>query len=808
MSSIVIPVSSISSYLYYPLSFSSKKDIVITFDYQCTSSNINAGEGFSVFLADQSLGLITGGGPGKALGYTNLICFTANNLTTGLVSFSGINGGALGLGFDILGNYALSSTGVSGLATPIKNSLCLRGSYLSGYKVLYRSNNLQTFSSPLCILRESSFSDYYRARLRLTDYGKTLYLDILSPGSNTYKNYLNYKIPYNLPNNLLAGIGFGSSYNKAQLKIKNFNVNAFIVPTNTPTQTPTPTQTLTQTRTLTPTPLTPTPTQTVTATPTPTPTLTPTKTSTPTPTQTQTPTQTSTPTPTQTVTATPTPTKTVTATPTPTQTVTATPTPTQSVTPTPTPYPGLYRGRLIENFNGSGSNVYITNGYPISAILGIQGLSPKSTFTLLSALDFWGDVLSGSSFSVQSNPSTIYNGFNYIQNPFVGIPNNSLVICISSFYQVSSLLGAGSVELVRTTPSTSEFFIPYQGFFYLNSYYQSDVDISTYKGFNNLYYTILHELGHVLGIGTLWHSKFNSGGTDYLFRSYIVGAGDNSTNSAGLGLSANFFYSIDRLGGIRAQTDVGGATSGSYIGDARFSASWNGYSTLGNQSAAVTAYRTAFNIPSLTAIPVENGGSLGSIGAHWDEGLVEYGTYGNDNRNYYGNSTPGAPCLNDELMTPIAEYAYDLPISQITLGSLRDQGYTVNLSRATNYEPTVYVLYFDNPAYPVYFDPANSGTRVYGKTFSNPNGYTISLKRGLTYSFVMSTGYGPSYPMYITTLEGVIGTPPSTRVTAGVTNDGTGTGTLTWSIPTGFATGEYWLQCGVASAMTCRLIVS
>lgn len=261
MSNIVIPLSSSTSYIYYPTSFNSKKDIVVSFDYQCKSNNTNSGEGFSLFFVDKFFGLLSGGGPGKALGYTNLICFTANNLTTGLKNFNGINGGSLGIGFDLQGNYALSSVGVSGYPTPVKNSICIRGSYLSGYNVLYRTINLNTYSTPLSLLRENSFNGFYRARIRITDFGKRLFIDIKAPEKEAYTNYVDYSIPYSLPDELLTGISFGSSYNKSLFKIKNFNVNAFIAPTNTPTPTQTPTQTVTPTRTPTPTP-TPTPTQT------------------------------------------------------------------------------------------------------------------------------------------------------------------------------------------------------------------------------------------------------------------------------------------------------------------------------------------------------------------------------------------------------------------------------------------------------------------------------------------------------------------------------------------------------------------
>ena len=214
----------------------------------------------------------------------------------------------------------------------------------------------------------------------------------------------------------------------------------------------------------------------------------------------------------------------------------------------------------------------------------------------------------------------------------------------------------------------------------------------------------------------------------------------------------------------------------------------------------MSAYNTAFNV-NLSAIPVENGLGFGSIGSHWDEGF-NGGNVGNDDRKYYGSSTPGAPCLNDELMTPISEGSYDMPCSKITLGALRDLGYIVNFSKSDTFSPLIYNIYSNGMGAPFDIGFYGNTYRVAGKTSLN-SGKDIILKKGLTYSFVRGN-FGAEHPIYIVETEGNTGNPPSSNVTAGVENNGATTGTMTWTVP---YSGTYYLQCGIHSMMSARLLV-
>jgi hypothetical protein len=486
--------------------------------------------------------------------------------------------------------------------------------------------------------------------------------------------------------------------------------------------------------------VTPTPTGTPTRTPTLTPTntlppgVTPSATSNPTPTPTLTMTQTKTPSPTP-----PSSTSTPEVTPTPTSSGTPAPTGTPQVTPSTSGPSNGYRGQgnYYVNYKNSGDDVYVSIGYPISAILDKSpGFSTDATNNILSALDFWGQALSGSTFNSKAEASTIYTGTEYVSNPLIAAGNTSLVVFLTASNAGNNgTLGATGIQSVRRSSElyTSQYGIPYRAYMYLNSYYNTQyLALTTAGGKNGFYYTVLHELAHALGVGSLWYSRSGLN----LYSCYIVGAGDTTENPLGLGLSANFFYSLSTLNNSRVNTDIGKLTtigaSNYYIGDADYPAAFNLYNTAVSSSHAVSAYNAAFNL-NLSAIPVENGLGFGSIGSHWDEGY--YGsTVGNDDRKYYGSSTPGAPCLNDELMTPISEGAYDMPCSKITLGALKDLGYTVNYSKSETFSPLIYNVYSNGSGSPFDIGFYGNTYRVAGKTSLN-SGKDIILKKGLTKYF-------------------------------------------------------------------------
>jgi len=126
-------------------------------------------------------------------------------------------------------------------------------------------------------------------------------------------------------------------------------------------------------------------------------------------------------------------------------------------------------------------------------------------------------------------------------------------------------------------------------------------DLTQLETDGELLAVILHEMGHVLGIGTIWQSS---------------------------GLLTGF-----------------GGSNPLFIG-----------------AAAVTEYNALFGT-NVTGVPVESGGGPGTAYGHWSETVFE-----------------------NELMTGYLSGSTQ-PISRVTVASLQDLGYTVNLAAADAYTP-------------------------------------------------------------------------------------------------------------------------
>jgi hypothetical protein len=154
---------------------------------------------------------------------------------------------------------------------------------------------------------------------------------------------------------------------------------------------------------------------------------------------------------------------------------------------------------------------------------------------------------------------------------------------------VVAIDGAGGVLGQAGPDRIRNSGLPYHGEMEFDS-----ADVSAMFNNGTLYNVILHEMGHILGVGTLW---------DYL----------------------------DLLNGFE------------YIG-----------------ANALAEYRQLTGNASASYIPVENSGGPGTAGGHWEEDI-----------------------FNAELMTGYVESAgVPMPISRMTIASLADLGYTVNLAAA------------------------------------------------------------------------------------------------------------------------------
>ncbi len=129
---------------------------------------------------------------------------------------------------------------------------------------------------------------------------------------------------------------------------------------------------------------------------------------------------------------------------------------------------------------------------------------------------------------------------------------------------------------------------------------------------------VRHEMGHVLGIGTLWQ--------------------------------INGLYDPTSAGAVDPLT---GETVGQYTG-----------------SAALNAYRIEFGQPSIGYVPVEKGGSAGTTDAHWDE-MNDQGVSATGRI----SSISGMDFRHEMMTGWLTDPTF---LSNVSRGSLEDLGYTVN----------------------------------------------------------------------------------------------------------------------------------
>lgn len=181
-------------------------------------------------------------------------------------------------------------------------------------------------------------------------------------------------------------------------------------------------------------------------------------------------------------------------------------------------------------------------------------------------------------------PSAIYNGV---------VVDDLLINATSTAIDgVGGTLGQAGYDRARTSGTQ----LPYHGSMEFDS-----ADLAAMERDGSLLSVIEHEIGHVLGIGTLWQAK-----------GLLTGAGGSNPQFTG--------------------------------------------------RQAVAAYNAIFGT-SETGVPVENSGGGGTRDSHWREST-----------------------FNNEIMTGYINSGAN-PLSRITVASLADLGYTVNMAVADTYTP-------------------------------------------------------------------------------------------------------------------------
>jgi len=473
-------------------------------------------------------------------------------------------------------------------------------------------------------------------------------------------------------------------------------------------------------------------------------------------------------------------------------------------------------GTYYINYNSTGVDLYQTNtAFPFFIVLD-EKIKPESVGTLLSnkpeeyplwntilnVVDYWSSVVGSTSASMCTEPPFIptYNNDLELQvrvNPLINNQHNGISIYMGGVESVKQTLGQVVVDLVRTRSIdnvTPSYLLPYHSSLYFNltklqevcsekpyisvnkkDYFRLPLEVNIGNKYikDNLWYLIAHEMCHALGFGTLWYTRNLKG---KLLRSFVVGAGDTSQNPHKQ-QELNLFYSTNsHFDNSRdAQHDLLTFIEGEVVkvGDATFTDAYNIRHSKGTfHSTAVANYNKLFNT-SVSAIPIENGGNISSMGTHWDEGAafsLEREIYGNDGRRYYDSPVPG---LGDEIMTSVVEVFRKSPISIITLGALQDLGYIVNFNKAEEYTPLTFNIFSNTTKtiYPTVQAYGNTNkTLVYNPTLSTlqmgdvmydwvnsdeanqevipinvpPNGYRnladprnipLVCRRGITYTF-------------------------------------------------------------------------
>lgn len=205
------------------------------------------------------------------------------------------------------------------------------------------------------------------------------------------------------------------------------------------------------------------------------------------------------------------------------------------------------------------------------------GLTSSQQAIFQQAVARWQQVITG------DLPDATYNG--------VAVDDLLIDASAVTIDGTGGILGQAGPDRFRSGTS-----LPYHGTMQFDT-----ADLASLESNGGLIYTVIHEIGHILGIGTIWTN-----------RGLLSGAGTSNPRFTG---------------------------------------------------AQATAEYNAIFGRSETGVPVENTGGSGTRDSHWRESV-------------FGN----------ELMTGFLNNGSN-PLSRITVASLADIGYQVDITRADSYSP-------------------------------------------------------------------------------------------------------------------------
>jgi Leishmanolysin len=178
-------------------------------------------------------------------------------------------------------------------------------------------------------------------------------------------------------------------------------------------------------------------------------------------------------------------------------------------------------------------------------------MTPIERQTFVDAADYWNSVITGYDLIYANGGVTTPHALT-INASVVPIDGVSGILGsagpTSSAYYDNTIAGSPTMALFYATTGAMEF---------------DSADVSALTANNTFYGVVLHEMAHVLGIGTLWSGNNNVNGTTYPI--YSNG-------------------------------------SGAYTGP-----------------NALARWKSEFSQPSATTVPIELGGGSGTANGHWNE---------------------------------------------------------------------------------------------------------------------------------------------------------------------------------------------
>ena len=202
------------------------KDLVITIDYEAFSTDNALSGGFVLGFLPYYRIYPDGTSAGAGMGYSSVSGLSSNFVD---ISAYGISYGQVGIGFDFSGKFSSLETGTGGTSSYNPNTVSIRGP-ASAYNLITVTSNLSTYSTPFTLFNtNSSLPSIKNARVRITDFGQRVIVDLKDKATASYTNYINVQLPTAISNYCRFYIGYASENTKNYFGIQNVNINGYDV---------------------------------------------------------------------------------------------------------------------------------------------------------------------------------------------------------------------------------------------------------------------------------------------------------------------------------------------------------------------------------------------------------------------------------------------------------------------------------------------------------------------------------------------------------------------------------------------------